>query len=224
MELTILMPALNEEKAIGKTIDSIPLKQLNDIGYEVEVLVVDGGSKDKTREIAKEKGALLVQSEKGYGLQYKVGFNKSSGDIIVSADSDGSYPLAEIPRLLEFFNKENLDFISTNRFAFMDKGSMRFLNKVGNKILTFFVNFLFSLSLKDSQSGMWIIRKKALEKIKLKSNGMALSQEIKIEAFTKLKAKEIDSTYKKRIGETKLKAFRDGWNNLYNLFEKRYLN
>lgn len=221
MKLTILTPALNEERAIGKTIDSIPLQKLKELGYEVEILVIDGGSGDKTKEIAKEKGARVIQSERGYGRQYKLGFSQAQGDIIITADSDGSYPMEGIPRLLAIFQKEGLDFISTNRFAFLDRGSIRLLNKVGNKVLTFFTNLLFSLNLKDSQSGMWVVRKAALEKINLKSNGMSLSQEIKIEAFSKLKAKEIDSTYRKRIGEAKLKTLRDGWNNLYSLFKKR---
>lgn len=221
MKLTILMPALNEEKGIGKTIDGIPIQQLKNLGYELEILVVDGGSNDRTREIAKEKGALVIQTKKGYGRQYKFGFSQARGEIIVTADSDGSYPMEEIPELLDVFQKENIDFISTNRFALMEQYSMRFINLLGNKVLTFLTNLLFSLNLKDSQSGMWVIRKRMLEEIKLGSNGMPLSQEIKIEAFTKFKAKEINSTYKKRVGQIKLKAVRDGWDNLYHLFKKR---
>ncbi len=222
MDLTILMPSLNEEDSIGETIDSIPFKRLNELGYKTEVLVVDGGSRDKTRKIAGEKGAKVVQSLAGYGLQYRIGFRKAGGKIIVTADSDCSYPMEKIPYLLDIFQKQELDFITANRFGFMEKGAMKIINRFGNKILTFFLNFLFHLDLKDSQSGMWVLKKEALKKLSLTSRGMSLSQEIKIEAFTKLKAKEVDLNYKKRKGEVKLKLIRDGFDNFYNLFKKKF--
>jgi len=223
MFLTILMPALNEEESIGKTIKNISLAKLEEMGYNTEILIVDGGSIDKTVEIAKNLGARVIQSEKGYGRQYRLGFKEARGDIIVTADSDNSYPMEEIPKLVEILAEQNLDFISTNRFAGLDKGSMRPLNYFGNTVLTFFTNFLFNLKLKDSQSGMWIFKKSILNKINLTSNGMPLSQEIKIEAFKKLRAREVDSSYKKRVGEVKLRMFKDGWENLRHLIKKRFL-
>jgi len=222
MLLTILMPALNEEESIGQTIKSIPLEELEKIGYQTEILIVDGGSIDKTVAIASNLGARVIQSEKGYGRQYLLGFRKACGEIIATADSDNSYPMKEIPELVEILEKKNLDFISTNRFAGLEKGSMRPLNYLGNKVLTFITNILFGLKLKDSQSGMWIFRKKALDKINLTSNGMPLSQEIKIEAFKKLRAQEIDSSYRKRVGQVKLRMFKDGWENLMHLVKKRF--
>jgi len=219
--LTILIPSLNEEEPIGKTLRNIPLKELEKSGYQTEVLIIDGGSTDHTVKIAKDFGARVISTQQGYGWQYRLGFKKAKGDIIVTADSDNSYPMEKIPKFLEILQKENLNFISTNRFANMEKGAMWPLNNIGNKILTFFTNILFGLDLKDSQSGMWLIRKEILDKIKLVSHGMSLSQEIKIEAFAKLKAKEVDSSYSKRIGRVKLRMFRDGWGNLCHLFKKR---
>jgi len=221
MKLTILMPALNEEKSIGETIDKIPFENMVNMGYDAGVLIVDGGSTDRTIEIAKNKGAKIIETSRGYGWQYQVGFKNAEGEIIVTADSDCSYPMEEIPDLLKIFRENNLDFISTNRFAYMKNDSMRFINNIGNRILTFTTNFLFNLKLKDSQSGMWVIRKEILKDIKLTSKGMPLSQEIKIEAFKKFKAKEIDSSYRKRVGEVKLRKFKDGWDNLSHLFKKR---
>jgi glycosyltransferase involved in cell wall biosynthesis len=221
MKVTILMPALNEEKAIGETIKRIPLEEIQKAGFETEVLIVDGGSEDKTREIAKSLGARVLVSPRGYGAQYRFGFEKSEGEIIVTADSDSSYPMEEIPDLLKIFEEEKLDFLTTNRFAKLREGSMRKLNRLGNWGLTLAVNFLFGLGIKDSQSGMWVIRKEALSRIKLESSGMPLSQEIKIEAFRKLRSREADSSYHKRDGETKLRVFQDGWENLWHLIKKR---
>lgn len=223
MLLTILMPALNEEESISQTIKNIPLAKLEEMGYDTEILIVDGGSTDKTVEIAKSLGAKVVPSEKGYGRQYRLGFRQARGDIIATADSDNSYPMEEIPKLVEILKRQNLDFIFTNRFAGLSKNSMRPLNYFGNKVLTFATNFLFSLNLKDSQSGMWVFKKNILDKIVLTSNGMPLSQEIKIEAFRKLRACEVDSSYKKRVGQVKLRMFKDGWENLKHLIKKRLL-
>lgn len=221
MNLTILMPSFDEEKSIGKTISRIPKKELENSGHNIEILIVDGGSSDKTIEIAESMGAKVIRSGKGYGKQYRLGFGNASGEIIITADSDCSYPMEEIPKLLDIFNQEKLDFISTNRFAFMDKDSMAPMNKFGNRVLTFFANLLFSLKLKDSQSGMWVIRKNILKDIRFTSNGMPLSQEIKIEAFRKFKAREVDSSYKKRIGKVKLRKLVDGLDNISNLFKRR---
>jgi dolichol-phosphate hexosyltransferase len=221
MKITILMPALNEEESIGKTISMIPLDVLRQAGYDPEVLIVDGGSQDKTVEFSKSVGAEVIFSHRGYGRQYRHGFENAHGEIIVTADSDCSYPMEQIPDLLKTLREENLDFISTNRFAYMDRKSMMPLNKFGNMILTFITNLLFNFNIKDSQSGMWIFRKEILKKIKLTGNGMSLSQEIKIRAFRNFQAREVDSTYRKRVGKVKLRMFMDGMDNLYNLLKLR---
>lgn len=221
MKITILMPALNEEESVAQTIGMIPLDVLKESGYEPDVLIVDGGSRDRTVESAKAAGAEVISSPRGYGRQYRYGFENVHGEIIVTADSDCSYPMEQIPGLLKILREENIDFISTNRFAFMDRESMMPLNKLGNRILTFITNLLFNFNLMDSQSGMWVFRRELLEKIKLTGNGMSLSQEIKIRAFRNFKAREVDSTYRKRVGKVKLRMFVDGMDNLYNLFKLR---
>lgn len=218
--LTILMPSLNEEASIEMAIDSIPLHHLHAAGYDVEVLLVDGGSTDRTVEFAEKKGVRVIVSRPGYGFQHRTGMTAARGDVIITADSDHSYPLEDSPALLHLLEKEQLDFITTNRFAGMEKDSMQIINRVGNTVLTLITNRLFGLRLKDSQSGMWVIRKIALERLDLKSDGMSFSQEIKIEAFSKLRAAEVNSRYRKRTGQVKLQRFRDGWGNLVHLFSK----
>ena len=214
------MPSLNEQDSIGDTVKSIPFAALREKNFSVEVLLVDGGSTDKTVKIANDLGVRVVNCSRGYGRQYKLGFQEARGEIIVTGDSDNSYPMHEIPRLIEILEEEGLDFISTNRFAHMAKDSMYWVNNLGNRLLTFLTNLLFFLNLKDSQSGMWVIRKRSLKEIILKSDGMSLSQEIKIEAFKKLRAREVDSSYKKRIGQVKLRIIRDGWGNITHLIKK----
>lgn|SRR3989338_1872928 len=220
--ISVVMPALNEEQAIVKSIYSIPKKGLEESGYNVEIIVVDGGSHDKTVELAKKSGAKVISSPKGYGRQYKEGFKVVQGNFIITGDSDGTYPFEDIVEYLTYFESQSLDFISVNRFAIMESGAMHLSNRIGNIGLTLFTNILFGLNLKDSQSGMWIIKRDILKKLNITSNEMPFSQEIKIEAFKKVRSKEINGRYKRRIGETKLLKIRDGIGNLKALFKKRF--
>jgi glycosyltransferase involved in cell wall biosynthesis len=220
MKISIVIPALNEEQAIGETLKGIPKEKLESLGYEVEILVVDGGSKDRTREIAESLGAkVIVENRKGYGRAYKTGFEKCSGEIIVTGDADGTYPFERIPELLKML--EGFDFITTDRFASLEEGAMSRMHSIGNKVLSFVLRFLYKVDVKDSQSGMWIFRKSILKNLDLRADGMELSEEIKAEAFHKCRAREVPIHYGKRIGEKKLRSFSDGFNNLMYLFRKK---
>jgi len=222
--ISIVIPALNEEEGIKRTIKSIPADDLKKMGYDLEIIVVDGCSRDRTREVAESLGAkVIVEPRKGYGRAYKTGFEHAKGDIIITGDADGTYPFEIIPKLVKILEDQNLDFINTNRFEGLEKGAMNPMHILGNKILTLAVRLLFGVKIEDSQSGMWVFRRKLLEKLDLRGDGMEFSEEIKIEAFTKGKAIEVGIPYRRRIGEKKLKSFRDGFRNLIYLFKKRFV-
>ena len=122
---------------------------------------------------------------------------------------------------VRYLEKNSVDFITINRMDQMDSGAMPFSNKIGNVVLTFFTNLLFGLRLKDSQSGMWILRRTVLEKLNLKAHGFPFCQELKIEAFRKVRSIELSGSYKKRLGKSKLRKSRDGIGNLCSLCKKR---
>jgi len=193
----------------------------------LEIIIVDGDSKDKTQEIAKEKGAkVIIEKRKGYGRAYKTGMTQLTGDIIVTGDADATYPFDSIHKYIEILLDENLDFITTDRFAKLRQGSMSVKHYFGNFTLATTLRILFFLNLRDSQSGMWIFKKDILKKIQPLenfNNGMPFSEEIKIEMFKSkdVKAKEIPSTLFAREGEVKLESFRDGWKDLKFLFKNR---
>ena len=95
-KITVVIPALNEEQAIGSVIKEIPTNELKKMGYRVEIMVIDNGSKDKTKYIAHDNGAkVIVQPIKGYGNAYKAGFANATGDIIATGDADLTYPFCE---------------------------------------------------------------------------------------------------------------------------------
>ncbi len=219
MKVNVIIPTLNEEESIGHVLDKIPRSGK----YNIEVIIVDGNSTDRTREIAKEKGAkIIIEKRKGYGRAYKTGFQHADGDIIVTLDGDDTYPAEKIEELVDFLIKHDLDFISCERFSLMEKGAMSLTHKVGNMILTLATRLLFGVKIKDSQSGMWVFRKSILKDLKLTSDGMPFSEEIKIEAWKKFRCKEIPIVYRERKGEVKLNTWRDGLKNLIFLIKKRF--
>jgi hypothetical protein len=115
-----------------------------------------------------------------------------------------------------------LDFITTNRFARMEKGAMSAKHRFGNWVLSTTARILFWVKVKDSQSGMWVFREAILKDLDLESDKMSLSEEIKIEAFRKFKGAEVPISYRVRVGEVKLSSWKDGSGNLKYLFKKRF--
>jgi len=227
LKVTIVIPTLNEERGIGKTLDAVNSEYFRDSKWDLEFIIVDGDSKDKTREIAtKKRSQVILEKRKGYGRAYKTGFSQSTGDIIVTGDADATYPFNLIHEYIQMLVDQHLDFITTDRFAALKHGSMSLKHRFGNLTLAWTLRILFLVNIRDSQSGMWIIRRDALSKIQpleAFNNGMPFSEEIKIEMFTNknIKAKEIPSTLSAREGQVKLESFKDGIKNLRFLFKKR---
>ncbi len=226
-KVSVILPTINEEQGIGPTIDSINRDYFQKQQWALEIVIVDGDSQDKTQDIARNKGAnIIVEKRKGYGRAYKTGMPQLTGDIIITGDADATYPFDHIHEYIEHLLKNNLDFITTNRFADLKKGSMTVKHYFGNLILAWTLRILFFINIQDSQSGMWIFKKSALKHIQPLedfNDGMPFSEEIKIEMFQnkKIRAEEIPSTLYMREGEVKLESFRDGWKNLKFLFKKR---
>lgn len=219
--ISVVIPTMNEEGSIGLVIEEVRSALEGVRPYEV--LVVDTDSKDRTRAVAAEKGAVVVEEpRRGYGRAYKTGFERATGELIATLDADMTYPASDIPKLADKLEGEGLDFITTDRFAGMAEGAMSAKHRLGNKLLSVTARLLFRVKVRDSQSGMWVFRRSLLERLVLESDGMAMSEEIKIEAFSKAKAAEVPITYRVRIGEVKLQSWKDGLGNLRFLFRKRF--
>jgi glycosyltransferase involved in cell wall biosynthesis len=221
--ISIIIPTLNEQSGIEKTIKSIPRSTiLKDTGYDLEIIVVDGDSTDTTRDVASMLGSkVIIEKRKGYGRACKSGFTAARGEILVTLDADNTYPTECIPDYIQLLNNSKLDFLSINRFSCMEKGAMNLRRRVGNKLLTFVMRLMYDIDVKDSQSGMWIMKKSFISHIKLRSDDMSMSEEIKILAFRNFKAAEVEGKYSARSGTAKLKEFQDGWKNLTYLLSNR---
>ncbi len=217
-KVTIVIPCLNEESGIRQVLARMP-------AFVDETIVVDNGSTDLTAEISHEMGARVIREEiRGYGRAYRTGLLHAAGDIIVTLDGDHSYPVDAVSYLIEALLDSGVGFVSASRFPIQDHKSMSLTSLVGNVFLSTVMSALYLRRIRDSQSGMWIFFRKSLEQMNLKSDGMAFSEEIKIEALTNpsIGLKEIPIRFSNRQGEKKLEPWRDGWNNLCFLFKKRF--
>ncbi|MEG3224265.1 MAG: dolichol-P-glucose synthetase [Methanobacteriales archaeon Met13] len=218
MKISVVIPALNEEGIVGKTVKSVPVDKLQKIGLETEILVVNNASTDKTAQEAKEAGARVIyEGNRGYGNAYKRGLNEAAGDIIVMGDADGTYPFSKIYEFIQPILNGDAEFIMGSRLkGEIKKGAMPALHKyIGNPFLTGVLNALFSTGISDAHCGMRAMTQEAWNKLNLKTAGMEFASEMVIEASRqKLKIEEVPITYYPREGESKLSSFSDGWRHL----------
>ncbi len=217
-KITVIIPCLNEEQGIEKVLSRMP-------EFVDQVIVVDNGSTDRTSDVALQLGAEVIREPvRGYGRAYKRGFSDATGDVIVTLDGDHSYPPDAISYLLEAFLHLEVDFLNASRFPVRDSRAMSLKHRFGNLVLSLAMSIFFFRWVSDSQSGMWVFRRSILQEMILESDGMAFSEEIKIEAIRnpRISFAEISILYSSRLGEIKLNPWRDGFYNLWFLAKKRF--
>jgi glycosyltransferase involved in cell wall biosynthesis len=206
-KVSVVICALNEEKNLRFVLPKIPMS-VN------EVIIVDGHSKDRTVEVAKQlrPGALvLCQPNTGKGEALKYGVKSSKGEIIVTLDADGTYSPEEIPKFVESILKGN-DFAKGTRFLGTYPACMPFRRRLGNKILALTSNLLFRTKYTDICSGYYAFLKADFMRMNLVSEGFEMEQELFVKiAKMHLKVVEIPHSYTRRIyGFSKTRDFRQG--------------
>jgi len=205
--VSIVIPVLNEAGNILEVVSAIH----DGLDYPNEIIIVDGKSTDGTQEVVKNTGfcRLIVEPRRGYGRALKTGMENAKGNVIIMVDGDGTYEVRHIGRLLDKMVKEKADLVLATRMYDPNK-AMGFFNFVGNKIITFCFDFLYSQYLSDTQSGFRAISHEAMDNVKLVEGDMAFATEMLIK-FTKknYKIAEVKSTYKiRRYGKPKLQKFK----------------
>ena len=210
-EVTIVVPTLDEEEAIGRVID-----ELRGCGFD-NILVVDGHSKDRTAEIAREKGAKVVYQEgKGKTNAIKTALKYIETTYVLVMDGDFTYPAHEIPKFLEFGSNGKVDQVIGVRVK--GRENITLLNRFGNRMLTALFNLIFGSGLKDVCSGMYIIRTDFLREVEFSSKGFGVEVEIAATVVSRGgNIREVPIEYRERIGESKLdnkrfSAVRNGLN------------
>jgi Glycosyl transferase family 2 len=214
--VSVVMPCLNEEAAIGACIEKIQ-RTFAAAGIPGEIVVCDNGSTDASVAIAERMGARVVhQPRRGYGNAYLKGFAEARGEYLIMGDADDTYDFSLIPRFLDGLRNKGFDFVTGSRYlAGGDKHVTGLHRFVGNPALTAILNFLFSTRYTDVYCGFRGFSRAAYDRIRPVSPGMEFNLELAINArLAGLKVTEIPIELGPRKGESKLRTFRDGWRSL----------
>ncbi len=214
--VSVVMPCLNEEGAIGVSIDEIQ-RTFAAHGIDGEIVVCDNGSTDRSIEIAESMSARVVhQPVRGYGSAYQKGFACARGKYLIMGDADDTYDFTMIPKFVKPLIDGKNDFVTGSRYLEGGQGEIKGLHRwFGNPLLTRILNLMFGTRYTDVYCGYRAFTREAYEKIRPVSLGMEFNLELAINAgLAELRTTEIPIVLRPRIGESKLRTFRDGWRSL----------
>jgi glycosyltransferase involved in cell wall biosynthesis len=202
--VTVVIPTRDEEGLIGEIVDAVR-------PYADEVLVVDGHSRDKTREIAAARGARVVlDHRKGKGEALRLSITEATGDIVVFIDADGSHDPHDIPALVDPIKAGNADMVIASR----GRGGSdelhgtieQFIRYVGSQLIMLAINYRWNVRLTDSQNGFRAIRRDVAGQLDLQSNLTTIEQEMLMKALKKgFRVSEVAShEYERKWGTSKV--------------------
>ena len=221
LQLTILMPCLNEAETIARCVESARVG-LQRAGVPGEILIADNGSTDGSQAIAEKLGARVISiAKKGYGNALRGGIAAAHGEWIIMGDADDSYDFGESDRFVKKF-QEGYELVMGCRLPVgggtILPGAMPWKNRwIGNPVLSFIGRLFFQCPAHDFHSGLRGFTKSGFEKMDLKTTGMELASEMVIKATLKnLKMAEVPVTLRPdgRSRPPHLKPWRDGWRHL----------
>ena len=214
--ISVVIPAHNEEKAIGTVLDEL-IEVLE--GQAYEIIVVDDGSTDNTAKIAQEKDYVkLIQHpyNKGYGAAIKTGIKNATNDLILIIDGDGSYPVKAIPELLKEADQYNM--VVGARTG--EEVKIQLYRRPAKWFLSKLANYLSETKIPDLNSGMRLFRREDIEKFSnILPNKFSFTTTMTLAYHTTgLLVKYVPINYYKRAGKSKIKPFKDGFNFIMLIF------
>ncbi len=229
IELSVVMPCLNEARTIGACVQEAR-EALTQNGINGEVLIADNGSTDGSQAIAEKWGARVVAiTEKGYGHALRGGIAAARGRFILMGDADQSYDFSHLPRFLEKLRAGD-DLVMGNRFlGGIQPGAMPWKNRhIGNPLLTFIGQLFFHTSIRDFHCGLRGFSAEAYRRMNLRTTGMEYASEMVIKAvILGLRVTEVPTVLRRdgRDRPPHLRPWRDGWRHLrfMLLFSPRWL-
>lgn len=216
--ISLIIPAKNEEGGIAEIVELSK-------NFADEIIVIDGHSKDRTRELALSKGAkVFLDHKKGKGDAYKVGIKEATGDIIVFIDADGSHDPGQIPALVEPLMEDEADFVIGSRFKGGSdewKGDLNtYLRSIGGGFLILMINYVWGSELTECLNGFRAIKKNAALGLDLKADDFDIEQHMVVQCLKKkLRVKEVAShEYERKWGASKLPTYKKAYLFFWRLF------
>ena len=229
LELTILMPCLNEAETLAACIAKAR-SFLERSGISGEVVIADNGSTDGSRDIALASGARVVPvSQRGYGAALAGGIEAARGRYVIMGDADDSYDFSRLDAFVEQL-RSGADLVMGNRFAGgIAPGAMPWHHRyIGNPVLSFLGRLFFRTPIRDFHCGLRGFSRAAILGLNLRTTGMEFASEMVVKStLSQLDVREVPTTLGKdgRSRRPHLRSFRDGWRHLrfLLLFSPRWL-
>jgi len=214
MRVSVVIPCLNEAETIAECVAQAR-RALDENGFLGEVVVVDNGSTDGSGDLARAAGAKVVEEpRRGYGSAYLAGLAVAEGDYIVMVDADLTYDFGEIPKFVREL-ENGAQVVIGNRMHDIKPGAMPLLSRVGNPLLSGFLNVLHRTNVHDAHCGMRALRRDVVPVLNLRTVGMEFASEMVIRATREhLDVREVPIALHPRVGTSKLSPVRDGWRHL----------
>jgi len=217
LELTILMPCLNEAETIGTCIEKAA-GFLKRTGISGEILIADNGSTDGSRQIAESLGARVVSiQQKGYGSALLGGIEVARGRYTIMGDADESYDFASLDGFVAKL-RAGADLVMGNRFKGIAPGAMPFLHRyLGNPVLSFVGRLFFRIPVRDFHCGLRGFDTAKIKMLQLQTTGMEFASEVVVRsALAGLRIAEVPTTLHPdgRSRPPHLRTWRDGWRHL----------
>jgi hypothetical protein len=215
--LSIVVPALNEEEAIGGTLERCLAARPRIVAEspvsDVEVIAVNDGSTDRTEEIARALPDVTVlgfDRNRGYGAAIKTGFAHARGDWVAFLDADGTCDPVFFATLCRALDEEKADLALGSRMG--PHSEMPWIRSVGNTLFAWMLGLLSRTPVRDTASGMRVIRRDALPALEPLPDGLHYTPAMTARALLegRLKLVEVPMPYAERVGESKLSVARDG--------------
>ncbi len=228
MKLTVVIPVFNEKNTIQEILRRV---QTVEVGIDKEIIIVDDGSTDGTREILQQLASpaikvILHEKNAGKGGALQTGFSSAEGDIVLIQDADLEYDPREYPVLLEPILDGRADVVYGSRFLGGPHRVLYFWHYVGNKTLTTFSNMLCNLNLTDMETCYKVFRREILQKISLKSKRFGVEPEITAKvAKLKCRIYEVPISYSGRdYAQGKKIGWKDGIAAFFHIVRFRFFN